>query len=123
MLSLKEYFKIQGVNIDTVTIHVFTSGDDLSIVSNVPLKFNLLKDIIYKRFRVTLELENYSKPGDSSCVFLGSKWLDGKPIREEALMVASVIFGSGNFPQMSPNELLQSRFFEIFGNSSDCSKY
>jgi len=37
-------------------------------------------------------------------------------------MMASVIFGSGNYPKMSDEELFQSRYFEVFGNSADCGE-
>jgi hypothetical protein len=100
-------------------------GDDLLIGFNkLELDFESFSKIIKKRFDMDIELEmDMSSSGTDVCFFLGSKWISGVPIREESHLVASVCFGSGNFPKMSQNLLFQSRFFEVFGNSGDCGKY
>lgn len=119
-----EYCKRKGVDPYTFEFISDHSGDDIISGFKKPVDHALLFKIASDLYGITLKLEcDISKPGDTRCFFLGSEWIAAKPFRKERLMVASVIFGSGNFPKMSLQELLQSRFIEVFGNSSDMDKY
>jgi hypothetical protein len=122
-LVLRWYFiKIDSISLlDTVIVLV--SGDDLLILSPIRLDINHVINKLENRFGIVYKLEMESAPSQEVCMFLGSKWINGVPFRNEAHMVASVVFGSGNFPKMTRDELLQSRFLEVFGNSGDCFKY
>jgi hypothetical protein len=101
-----------------------TSGDDLIIGFDHQIDFELFSRLAYNHFGCNMSLElEVIKPGINQCFFLGSKWVDGKPYRSEKVMVASVIFGSGNFPKMDIKTLIKSRFIEVFGNSSDTAVY
>jgi len=124
-ICLYEYCKIKGIDPYRYNHRIKVCGDDLLLgVKDNSFDFDLYSKVVLDKFGMIIRLEDTVAPiGVNSCFYLGSKWINGLPSRPERLMVASVIFGTGDFPYMSTNELLQSRFFEIFGNSSDTSKY
>jgi hypothetical protein len=124
-ILLQRYCKIKGINFHTLQYKIFVCGDDLLLAfKNHKFDHNLYFELAQRDFLITMRLEISIVPsGICKVFFLGSLWHNGKPIRSEKHMVASTIFGTGNFPKMSTNELLQSRFIEVFGNSSDCKMY
>lgn len=123
-LLLYEYSSIKGVDISTLSYQLHILGDDVIVGTTQPLDIAILTNIAKRDYGATLKLEcEPAMPGTSKCNFLGSSWENGVPFRPEKLLVASVLFGSGNFPYMTTNELFQSRFIEIFGNSGDCTQY
>lgn len=120
-----EYCKKKNFDPYKYDFKLLVNGDDLLLgVQDPNFDFSLYQELFKSRFSMLTRLEcEMSKIGIDKCFYLGSMWINGVPYREESQMVASVVFGSGNFPEMSTNELLQSRFFEIFGNSGDTLKY
>lgn len=120
-LVLYRYYNQKGKRFVLSDFVINVSGDDLLLSSKYPLNFTEISSISQRDFGASMKLEcEVSNPGKFDCYFLGSRWLDGKPFRSEKVLVAGVCFGTGNFPKLSLNELLQSRFFELFGNSADC---
>lgn len=123
-LIMYEYCLSKGYNPYDFSYRFNVSGDDMIMGCETPIDMELFKSIAYSKFGATVKLEcEPSKRGEDRVTFLGSNWENGKPFRSEKLMVASCIFGSGNFPLMSAEQLLASRFLEIFGNSADCEKF
>lgn len=119
-----DYCEIKGLDPYNFNFKINTSGDDLIFGSNIEIDPELFILLSKKRFNSILRLEcDVSKPGTSDYFFLGSNWKNGFPFRSEKVLVCSTIFGSGNFPKMSTEELFQSRFFEVFGNTSDTLFY
>lgn len=123
IVAINIYCKRNKLQYNRNDFKIYCNGDDVLLFSKHDLNVSILQDIIKRKFYCELELESSSKPGEDFAIFLGHTWIDGVPYKDEKHMVASVVFGSGNFPKMSTNELLQSRFFEIFGNVGNCSKY
>jgi hypothetical protein len=114
----------KGIDPNDFEFKISVCGDDLVFGTNYDLDPNDFSKFVNSEFGVSMGLElSTQAPNVNKLYFLGSLWIDGKPIRPEKVLVASVIFGSGNFPKMTPYELLTSRFLEVFGNSSDCLKY
>lgn len=125
-ILMYEYCLANNIDIHSqaFTYGFHVCGDDMILRSNVPIDMDKFSKIALRMFGAVVKLESKpAVPGVDNLTFLGSNWVNGSPYRSERVMVASVIFGSGNFPQMSEDELLQSRFFEIFGNSADCLDY
>lgn len=123
-IMLHSYFKKIGINPETVDFDLLVCGDDLVVASSVELDIERIFKMSEARFGVKMRLEcPVSLPGSSHVVFLGSEWKDYLPYRQEKVLVASVIFGSRNFPMMDTDELLQSRFIEIFGNVCNTKHY
>lgn len=123
-IILHAYFKSNGINPKTVDFKLLVCGDDLVLASPIELDIERIFRMSEARFGVKMRLEcPTSGPGSSQVVFLGSTWNNHLPFRDEKILVASVIFGSRNFPMMTIDELLQSRFIEIFGNVSNTRFY
>lgn len=123
-ILLFSYCKKVGLNPYSLDFKLLVCGDDLVIASKEKLDIERIFRFGEARFGVKMRLEcEVSLPGSSQVVFLGSTWKNFKPYRDEGLLVASVIFGSRNFPEMSTDELVQSRFIEIFGNVANASYY
>lgn len=121
---IKRYCAAQGICAYKLDYKIFVSGDDLLLAfKNHSFDYELYFKLAKSGFNLTMRLEIEPSKTGVRCFFLGSLWIDGKPYRSEKHMVASAIFGTGNFPKMSFQELLQSRFFEVFGNSCDCYSY
>lgn len=107
--------------LNKMKIKVVVHGDDLLIFSKVEINMDKFFQYLKDKFNMTAKMEcKVSKPKKPEFFFLGSFWKNHKPRRSEKLLVALVLFGSTNFDRMSETMLLQSRFFEIFGNSSQC---
>jgi hypothetical protein len=101
---------------------VFMSSDDTIISSTFYINFDRFNAILTSLFGMSIELESKSKPGVCVVFFLGSKWKEGLPYRDYNRLLARILFGSGNFPYMSELQLLQSRCYEILGNTCEYSK-
>jgi hypothetical protein len=113
--------RIDPYNFDYV---INVCGDDLIMGFKQKIKHDSILKNASAQFGSTLRLEqDMSLPGEDRAFFLGSDWIDGLPYRSEKQLVASVVFGSGNYPKMSLSELVLSRFLEIFGNTCMASKY
>lgn len=119
-ICMYRYCKSKNISISSIGLLIHTCGDDLLLGVDNSIDVEHLFNIIKSDFGIIARLETSVKPPRvKECFFLGSEWRNGKPFRDERVLVASVCFGSGNFPKMSTDELLQSRFIEIFGNTSD----
>jgi hypothetical protein len=124
VICYNRYMSQRGLDPNNYEFKISVCGDDLVFGTNFDLNPKEFTKFVDSEFGVTMGLELPTQPPKvNKLFFLGSLWIDGNPIRTEKVMVASVIFGSGNFPKMTPYELLTSRFLEVFGNSSDCQKY
>lgn len=124
IISYHRYMIRKGLDPYQHRLMISVCGDDLVFGSEFKIDSDEFASFVSSEFgvRMGVELPN-QKPGINKAYFLGSLWKDGKPLRIQKVMVASVIFGSGNFPKMSTYELATSRFLEVFGNSSDCLRY
>lgn len=110
-LLLYRYCVVLGIPFSSLNPRINVSGDDLILSTTIPLKFHILQSIALRDFGASMKLESeVSLPSFNKCSFLGSQWINGMPFRPEALLVATVLFGTGNFPMMSKSELFQSRF-------------
>lgn len=123
-IMLYSYCKKVGIRPETLDFKLLICGDDLVLASSVSLDIDRIFRMSEARFGVKMRLEcPVSEPGSSHVFFLGSEWVNHLPYRQEKVLVASVIFGSRNFPMMDTDELLQSRFIEIFGNVCNTKYY
>jgi hypothetical protein len=124
MLSvcLHRYCKINKIDINTVDIKLLVSSDDTMICTDFNVDFKQLYTLLNTIFDMNIELESYSESGESLCFFLGSRWEFGNPTRDINRMLARICFGSGNYPKMTDIQMLQSRSFEILGNTSQYSE-
>jgi hypothetical protein len=123
-ITIYDYCRHENLNPYKFYYKLNTSGDDLLLGFKEPINFELFSRLANNRFGCVMKLEiEVQAPGKNCCFYLGSKWIDGKPFREQKTLVASVIFGSGNFPRMTTEKLVASRFIEVFGNSADCGSY
>jgi hypothetical protein len=118
-VAIYRYCKTYNIKDFSDKYRVYVSSDDTIISSDFYIDFNLLSSIMSDLFGVEIELESYSEPGKSGVFFLGSYWENGLPYRNHNRMIARIIFGSGNYPMMSDLELVQSRCFEILGNTCE----
>jgi hypothetical protein len=118
-----EYCKRHGIDPYKFDFKINVLGDDSIIGFKEKVDYKEIFSIANNMFGVNMRLEGISEIGDDNIFYLGSEWRSGAPFRQEKLLVASVIFGSGNFPKMSTRELLQSRFLEVFGNTASCEYY
>jgi hypothetical protein len=118
------YCKRNGMDPYKFDYLINVCGDDLIMGFKQPINSKSIMDNASSQFGCSMRLEiPVQGIGTDYCFFLGSTWKNGLPFRKEKQLVASVIFGSGNFPMMDTDELLQSRFMEVFGNSSDAYMY
>jgi hypothetical protein len=123
-IVLYEYCIKKFLDPYTFVFKVRILGDDCIIGTDIPLDYMLFFEIADKMFGASIKLEHPEVlPGIDEAFYLGYNRINGSPFREERILVASVVFGSGDFPKMSTDELLQSRFFEVFGNVEDFWKY
>lgn len=116
-IAIRRYCKENRISDFEDNYIAYTSSDDTIISSSFYIDFMKLKKILLDLFGVDIELESYSCPGQTEVFFLGSRWINNLPTRDVDRMVARIIFGSGNYPQMTDLELFQSRCFEILGNT------
>jgi len=123
MLSvvMYRYCKENGIKYSLDSFYIIVSSDDTVIDSSFKIDFDRFAKIMSDTFGMTIESEFYSAPGVNEAYFLGSKWINGKPYRNVNRMFARILFGSGNYPKMSDLQLLQSRCYEILGNSCEFS--
>jgi len=117
-MCIFEYFKLKGLSVYKVATLITVSSDDSILSSEVELDVALYINLFNSLFGIDLELEHVSPPGVDETVFLGSRWLQGKPVRSIHRMFGRIIFGTGNYPRMNTEQLFCSRAFEILGNDS-----
>ena len=96
-----------------------SSDDTIIHCETAKLDFRVYAQIVKDLSDMDLSFESYSEPGVDDVFFLGSRWVNGIPYRDLNRMLARIVFGSGDFPQMTTLQLFQSRAFEILGNVGD----
>jgi hypothetical protein len=116
---IKKYCELYNIDIDSLEPKIVVSSDDSMLGLSSEIDALAYTNLMLKTFDVKLELEHYSPTGVDVAFFLGSQWVDGSPTRDIKRMFGRILFGSGNFPKMSPEILFASRCFDILGNVSN----
>lgn len=120
-IAMKMYCNENGIVYDRTKFTILVSSDDTVIDSEFVVDFDKFKAIMFRTFKMEIELEYKSGPGECKAFFLGSEWIWGIPKRNVNRMFARMVFGTGNYPKMTDLEYFQSRAYEIFGNTSEFS--
>jgi hypothetical protein len=123
-ILIYDYCNHKGLNPYEFIFKINVNGDDIVFGTKQKFDFQLFQKLAYNKFGITIRLEHPEvKPDIDEAFYLGSLWKEGKPYRPESQLVASMLFYRAYVPGMSIDEFIQSRFIEIFGNTSDILKY
>jgi len=116
-IAVYRYCKQNNIKYDLSKFTIYVSSDDTMIFSEFYIDFKKLSNIMEQAFGSVLDLESKSEPGIDRTFFLGSEWIDGYPHRSVNRMLGRILYGNPNLPKMSDLLLMQSRCFEILGNT------
>lgn len=116
-IAVYRYCKQNNIKYDLNCFTIYISSDDTMIFSDFYIDFKKLSYIMEQAFAMRLDLESKANPGVDRTFFLGSEWIDGYPHRNVDRMLGRILYGNPNLPKMSDLMLMQSRCFEILGNT------